>query len=223
MADNKITDKSLKEKVLDNRLVRSIITVVAVMCVAFIILLVKINIDNKDARSSVVTEDFISGQLQELNELATSKVIYDGVVEMEDDSGIFKKKFYVKYTGEVKSYVDMSKADIKIDDRKRKISITLPHATVGEPELEDICNNELPLHIVEKKIPYMDENGDFIKPETPNGYKFETLILDMIHMLDTCLPFEVERRKEFAPIKNKTGVDSIESARELLKENGIEL
>lgn len=92
-----------------------------------------------------------------------------------------------------------------------------------EPELEDICNNELPLHIVEKKIPYMDENGDFIKPETPNGYKFETLILDMIHMLDTCLPFEVERRKEFAPIKNKTGVDSIESARELLKENGIEL
>ena len=47
MADNKITDKSLKEKVLDNRLVRSIITVVAVMCVAFIILLVKINIDNK--------------------------------------------------------------------------------------------------------------------------------------------------------------------------------
>ena len=90
-----------------------------------------------------------------------------------------------------------------------------------EPELEEICNNELPLHIVEKKIPYMNENGEFIKPESPNGYKFETLILDMIHMLDTCLPFEVERNKEFAPIKNKTGVDSIESARKLLKENGI--
>lgn len=54
-----------------------------------------------------------------------------------------------------------------------------------------------------KKIPYMNENGEFIKPESPNGYKFETLILDMIHMLDTCLPFEVERNKEFAPIKNK--------------------
>lgn len=46
---------------------------------------------------------------------------------------------------------------------------------------------------------------NFIKPESPNGYKFETLILDMIHMLDTCLPFEVERNKEFAPTKNKTG------------------
>ena len=69
----------------------------------------------------------------------------------------------------------------------------------------------------------MDEEGNFINPEKPNGYKFETLILDMIHMLDTCLPFEVDRNKEFAPIKNKTGADSIESARELLKENGIEL
>ena len=92
-----------------------------------------------------------------------------------------------------------------------------------EKELEDICNNELPLHIVEKKIPYMNDNGEFIKPEEPNGYKFETLILDMIHMLDTCLPFEVVRNKEFAPIKNKTGVDSIESARKLLEENGVEL
>ena len=69
----------------------------------------------------------------------------------------------------------------------------------------------------------MKDNGEFIKPEEPNGYKFETLILDMIHMLDTCLPFEVVRNKEFAPIKNKTGVDSIESARKLLEENGVEL
>lgn len=69
----------------------------------------------------------------------------------------------------------------------------------------------------------MDETGQFINPAEPNGYKFETLILDMIHLLDTCLPFEVERNKEFAPIKNKTGIDSIESARKLLQENGIEL
>ena len=61
----------------------------------------------------------------------------------------------------------------------------------------------------------------WIKPESPNGYKFETLILDMIHMLDTCLPFEVEREKEFAPVKNALGTDSVESARELLKKNGI--
>lgn len=89
--------------------------------------------------------------------------------------------------------------------------------------LERIIDNQLPVHIVEKKIPYMNENGEFVKPEEPNGHKYEMLILDMIHELKNCLPFEVERNKEFAPIKNKTGVDSVESARALLEENGYTL
>ena len=92
-----------------------------------------------------------------------------------------------------------------------------------EEELERIVNDRLTLHIVEKKIPYMNAEGEHISPKEPNGFKFETLILDMIHELDTCLPFEVDRTREFAPIKNKTGIDSVESARELCKLNGIEL
>ena len=88
-------------------------------------------------------------------------------------------------------------------------------------DLERIVGKNLPLHIVEKKIPYIDANGNLVKPEKPNGYKFEGLVLDMIHELDSCLPFEVVREKEFAPIKNATGVDSVESARELLKKNGV--
>lgn len=90
-------------------------------------------------------------------------------------------------------------------------------------ELEEIVGKDMPLHIVEKKIPYMNEAGELIKPEKPNGYKYESLVLDMIHMLDSCLVYEVVREKEFAPIKNPTGVDSVESARELLKLNGVEL
>lgn len=89
--------------------------------------------------------------------------------------------------------------------------------------LEGLLDGNLPLHIVEKKIPYLNEAGDLVKPEAPNGYKFENLVLDMIHQLDTCLPYEVVREKEFAPIKNKTGADSVESAKALLKQNGVEL
>ena len=90
-------------------------------------------------------------------------------------------------------------------------------------KLFDIAEKQMPLHIVEKKVPYIDENGEFVKPETPNAYKFETLILDMVYMMDNCLSFEVEREKEFAPVKNATGVDSVDSARALLEKNGIEL
>ena len=90
-------------------------------------------------------------------------------------------------------------------------------------ELERIVAQSLPLHVVEKKIPYLDEAGELVKPQEPNGYKFENLILDMIHQMGSCLPFEVVREKEFAPIKNKTGIDSVESARELLRQNGVTL
>ena len=90
-------------------------------------------------------------------------------------------------------------------------------------QLERILNGALPLHIVEKKIPCLDANGNLFKPESPNGYKYENLVLDMIHQCDSCLPFEVEREREFAPIKNKTGVDSVESAQALLEKNGVVL
>lgn len=89
--------------------------------------------------------------------------------------------------------------------------------------LEAIVNQKLPLHIVEKKIPYIDAEGKPVKPEKPNGYKFEQLVLDMIHMMDSCCAYEVVREREFAPVKNLHGVDSVDTARELLRKNGVEL
>ena len=88
--------------------------------------------------------------------------------------------------------------------------------------LTKIMNEYMPTHVVEKKIPYMAEDGQMMKPEEPNGYKFELLVLDMIRMMDNCLSFEVEREREFAPIKNRTGVDSLDTARDLMKKNKIE-
>ena len=87
----------------------------------------------------------------------------------------------------------------------------------------EIVDGKMPLHIVEKKIPYIDEKGTLIKPEEPNGYKFEYLATDTVRDMLSCLSFEVEREKEFAPVKNPSGVDSVDSARELLQKNGIEI
>ena len=69
----------------------------------------------------------------------------------------------------------------------------------------------------------MTVSGEYVKPEEPNAYKFETLALDMVKLQDDCLAYEVDRSKEFAPVKNKTGVDSVDTARELLRMNGIKL
>ncbi len=88
-------------------------------------------------------------------------------------------------------------------------------------KLQETLGDKVPVHVVKKKIPYVNEEGNVVSPAAENGFKFETLILDMVKLMETCLPFEVEREKEFAPIKNMTGIDSVESARELLKKNGV--
>ena len=90
-------------------------------------------------------------------------------------------------------------------------------------ELSDIAQMDMPVHRVEKKIPYIDENGTLIKPDKPNGYKFEILITDLLCYLRDNLPFEVRRSEEFAPVKNLHGTDSLDSARELLRANGVTL
>ena len=90
-------------------------------------------------------------------------------------------------------------------------------------KLNKTLSVKLPLHKAFKKIKYLDADGRVIKPEEPNAYKFETLALDMVKLQDDCLAYEVERSKEFAPVKNKEGVDSVETARELLRLNGVEL
>ena len=117
---------------------------------------------------------------------------------------------------------EMATASKENGDLKYGFGVILNYL-FSEKKLEQIADARMPIHVVEKKIPYMDVDGTFVKPEQPNGYKFETLVLDMVHMMDDCIPYEVVREREFAPIKNLHGVDSLDSARELMKGCGIEL
>lgn len=89
--------------------------------------------------------------------------------------------------------------------------------------LERLAGENMPVHVVHKKVPHIDQNGNLVTPDKPNAYKFETLVLDMIHMQDKCLSFEVDRQREFAPVKNAVGADSVETARELLRLNSVAL
>jgi len=81
--------------------------------------------------------------------------------------------------------------------------------------IEKIGNNKLPYHSAFKKATYLNENGEVIKPESPNAFKFESFIFDSFNKLDDMLIFRVKREEEFAPVKNKEGVDSVETAIEL--------
>ncbi len=92
------------------------------------------------------------------------------------------------------------------------------------PTMEERAVGRLPIHKANKKIACINEAGEPVIPSEPNGYKLETFIFDILGVFDGVTSFEVVREDEFAPIKNKVGVDSLETARELLtRKTGIEL
>jgi UDP-N-acetylglucosamine/UDP-N-acetylgalactosamine diphosphorylase len=97
----------------------------------------------------------------------------------------------------------------------------------------NICNHYMSLefliknmtsnnyHIVYKKIPYMDPiTCEMIIPTANNGIKLEMFIFDIFHEAKRWIIMEVERKKEFAPIKNGPGhkQDSPDSALKLLSD-----
>ena len=73
-------------------------------------------------------------------------------------------------------------------------------------------------HRANKKIQFVDEAGNLVTPESPNGVKLEFFIFDALPLARNPLILEADRNEEFAAIKNATGNDSPESCRSALLE-----
>ena len=80
----------------------------------------------------------------------------------------------------------------------------------------------MPWHRADKKVPYINENNELVKPEQPNAVKLESFIFDALPLAKHTLVLEGSRKDHFAPTKNATGVDSAESCRRMLCERDAE-
>lgn len=81
--------------------------------------------------------------------------------------------------------------------------------------IEKISKEPLIYHSAFKKNSYIDENKREIIPEEPNSYKFEAFIFDSFELFDDIAILRGKREDDFAPVKNKDGVDSPKTAKEL--------
>lgn len=72
----------------------------------------------------------------------------------------------------------------------------------------------LPFHRADKKIPTVDANGQPVKPEKPNGIKFEMFVFDALPFAANPLVIEALRADDFSPVKNAEGLDSPKTSRE---------
>lgn len=81
--------------------------------------------------------------------------------------------------------------------------------------LEKISNQSLPYHVANKKTNYMNSKGEFIETNEPNAYKFEAFIFDAFNFFDDITILRGKREDDFAPVKNRDGNDSPDTARVL--------
>ena len=76
--------------------------------------------------------------------------------------------------------------------------------------------HSLPFHIAMKAVPFLNDDGEPVRPDDKNGLKFEKFVFDALGLAEATAIVEVDRDEEFAPVKNASGVDSPDTARELM-------
>ena len=115
----------------------------------------------------------------------------------------------------VVEYSDMCEADKVLKDKKGSLVYgagnicnhyyTLDFLTKLAGS-EGGVDSSVTYHVARKKIPYYD-GSKTVEPDTPNGIKLETFIFDVFPLCKKMAVLEVERREEFAPVKNKDDED----------------
>ncbi len=72
-----------------------------------------------------------------------------------------------------------------------------------------------PWHKAHKKIPYIDPDGRYVRPDRPNGYKFETFVFDALRFAPhPPVALEIGRAGEYTPTKQYDGINSVVAARQ---------
>ena len=78
--------------------------------------------------------------------------------------------------------------------------------------LEKLADKKLPYHSAYKKQNYLGMDGKLVSATEPNSYKYEAFIFDGFGFFDDMSILRGRREEDFAPVKNRLGEDSPETA-----------
>ena len=84
--------------------------------------------------------------------------------------------------------------------------------------LDTVGKAEMPYHLALKKLDFLDDDLNEVKEEV---LKFEKFYFDAFKYAEKHNTLQVDRKGEFSPLKNKEGKDSVETAYQDLKSEGL--
>jgi UDP-N-acetylglucosamine/UDP-N-acetylgalactosamine diphosphorylase len=131
------------------------------------------------------------------------------VVEVDGRPGVIE---YSDLPGEL---AERRRADGRLELSAGSIAIHVFERTFVERIVSGAA--ALPFHRADKKVPFLDDQGALVEPDSPNAVKFETFIFDTLPLAARVVVVETDRY-EFQPLKNASGADSPASVRAAMVE-----
>ena len=161
---------------------------------------------------NMVDETLVGLTSLEKNKIGTKSLVK---AYPEEKVGVFCRK---NNKLNVIEYMELPKDVIYMTDENGELVFSESHIMCNLfniKALEKIAEQELPYHSAHKKVNYLDENGKLVVAKEPNAYKFEQFIFDGFRYFNDITILRGKREEDFAPVKNKEGVDSPETAIEM--------
>lgn len=149
--------------------------------------------------------------IKEKNEIGSKTIVK---ANPEEKVGVFCKK---NSKPSVIEYTELSQDKAKLRDENEELVYGEAHIMCNlfsTKAIEKISDKTLPYHIAFKRIDhYIDRK--LVEPKEPNCYKFEQFIFDGFAFFENITLLRGKREEDFAPVKNKEGNDSPNTAIEL--------
>lgn len=163
-----------------------------------------------------VADEFYIGLVDSENKLNGVKSIAKN--SPEEKVGVFCKRNGKPSVIEYSEMDEQMKYDKDETGELKYVESNIVNHLLNIELLEKIQNEKLPIHKAIKKMQYIDKNGIVQNPENPCLVKYEAFIFDYFNKVDDVTILRVQREKEFAPVKNKEGHDSPDTATKLYNE-----
>jgi len=162
---------------------------------------------------TIIDPVFIGYHLMEKAEMSSKMAVKTGPGEKVGVFGIRDSRLVVV------EYSDLSEEQMTAANQDGSLQYGAGSIAIHLIQREFVRKNmqkgmRLPFHSAHKKIPFLDTEGNVTKPETPNGYKFETFVFDALSRTTASAIMEIDRACEFSPVKNSDGIDSPDTAKQ---------
>lgn len=124
---------SITKKVLSVMTKKSTRLILLLMAILLLIIIVVLAIPSKDSEFTTISKSSLE-KIVDIEDLQTLDYTYNAVAKIKTDNGK-DYKYYVAYEGKVVAGVNFSEIDIIVYEEQKKVTVTLPEATIQSYEV----------------------------------------------------------------------------------------